>query len=100
MNTESNWQNFEIGTEVDWKGFKEKYVIGDKVEGTIIHKMPFGVFIDIGEKFLVLLEIIVMEGLYYDLYRAEKQFNVGESVQGSVAGFTEGNRQMRIIQER
>ena len=83
----------------DWEHFKKKYAPGDKVEGVIIQKRPFGVFIDIGEKFLVLLEIIVMKDLDYELYKADKQFIVGETVKGYVANLREEDLQMRITQE-
>lgn len=83
----------------EWVDFQLRYPIGKEIEGKIIKKMPFGVFIDIGEKFLVLLEIIEIEGLDYEKYTSDEQFNVGESVSGVVGGFTENNKQMRILQK-
>ena len=82
-----------------WEDFKNKYSIGSKVTGKIVHKAPFGVFLDIGEPFHALLEIIVMKNLDYDLYKSDQQFKVGEVVEGEVTDFTESNKQMRIRQK-
>ena len=84
----------------EWHKFKQKYPIGIEVEEKIIKKMPFGVFVDIGEKFLTLLEIIEMVGLNYDHYQSNQQFNVGDRVKGTVGGFTDNNKQMRMTQKK
>ena len=70
-----------------------------EVEGKIIKKMPFGVFVDIGEKFLTLLEIIEMVGLNYGHYQSNQQFNIGDRVKGTVGDFTDNPKQMRITQK-
>ncbi len=82
-----------------WEEFKNNYAIGSKVTGEIVYKAPFGVFLDIGEPFYVLLEIIVMDNLDYKLYKSDKQFKIGEIVGGEVVDFTENNKQMRIKQK-
>lgn len=83
----------------DWNQFQQNYPIGKEVEGAIIKKMPFGVFIDIGEQFLVLLELPAMQDLDYEKYQAEQQFKTGERVKGRVTDFTDHNIQMRIAQK-
>lgn len=82
-----------------WKNFKNRYKVGQTVSGKIVHKAPFGVFIDIGEDFPCLLEIIEIENLNYDQYTSEKIFRLGEKVEGKVGDFTEENKQMRITQK-
>ena len=84
----------------EWNKFKQKYPVGIEVEGKIIKKMPFGVFLDIGEKFLALLEIIEMVDLNYDHFQSNQQFNVGDKVQGTVGDYTDYNKQMRITQKK
>ena len=81
-----------------WEAFQQQYPVGTEVEGKITHKRPFGVFIDIGEPFIVLLEIPSMKDLDYPQYLDHQQFNVGETVRGTVTDFTSGN-QMRITQK-
>lgn len=85
--------------EAAWIQFKAKYSIGQKVSGKIAYKAQFGVFLDIGEEFLCLLEIISINDLNYELYESGKVYKVGELVEGTVVGFTDNNRQMRITQK-
>lgn len=56
-------------------------------------------FLDIGEDFMCLLEIIEIKDLDYDLYMADKIMKIGEIVEGKVGGFTDQNMQMRITQK-
>lgn len=83
----------------DWRSFKKKYKIGQSVSGKRIHKAQFGVFLDIGEDFLCLLEIIEMRDLNYNLYMAEEEMKIGDIVEGKVGEFTDNNRRMRITQK-
>ena len=84
--------------EEAWINFKNKFSIGQSVSGKIIHKAPYGVFLDIGEDFLCLLEIIEINDLNYELYTADQIFKAGEIVEGKVGDFTDSNKQMRITQ--
>lgn len=89
-----------MNQEEKWKGFKSKYIIGQSISGKIVEKAPFGVFIDIGEDFMCLLEIIEIKDLDYDLYVADKIMKIGEIVEGKVGDFRDHNKQMRITQKK
>ena len=64
----------------EWNRIKEKYKRSDKVHGIIIHKAPFGLFIDIKEKFPALLEIIQMRDLDYEKYKKDQIHRIGEEI--------------------
>ncbi|HAA14411.1 MAG TPA: hypothetical protein DCE41_23110 [Cytophagales bacterium] len=84
----------------EWEKFKNKYPLDTTVTGKIVHKAPFGVFLDIGEQFLALLEIIAIKDLDYRLYTEDKIFKIEEEVSGYVVGFRQENQQLAIAQKR
>lgn len=65
---------------------------GQQVEGKVITKRHFGDFIEIvpDQQFTVLLEIIEMEGLTSEIYRAGNYSPLGSTVKGEI-GFMEQN---------
>ncbi len=84
-----------------WKNFKEKHKLGSFVSGKIIHKAPFGVFINVDGYSNVLLEIIQMKELdYHSLYLTDIQFKVGDHIEAYVLGFTEDTQQVRVTQKK
>ena len=82
-----------------WEEVKKQYNLGSKLTGEIIHKAPFGVFLDFGESFHARLEIIEMDNLNYDAYQADQQYKVGEVIEGIVADYMENNQQIRITKK-
>ena len=64
-----------------WNSLKGKYQRGDRLEGIIFIKAPFGVFLDIGEAFPALLRIVDMKNLDYNAYRADSCYQLNEKVQ-------------------
>ena len=86
--------------ERNWNKFQQDYPVGKQVRGIIVRKMPFGVFVDINEPFMALLEIIEMKELEYKRYTKDLQFNVGEVIHGYVLDCAIHNQQLRITQKQ
>ena len=84
--------------EDNWNELKGKFKVGDEVEGIVVHKAPFGDFINIGVEFLALLEIIVMKDLTPEKY-SERLYNpIGSKVKAYIVSFEDSNKQIRLAQ--
>ena len=83
-------------TEEQWTAIKNKYKVGDTVEGTVMAKSPFGDWIDIGEGCLCLLEIICIKGLAPEIYRSGDYNPIGSIVTAAIVSFQDDDRQIRL----
>jgi ribosomal protein S1 len=84
----------------DWEEVKRRLPIGMPVSGTVVARRPFGAFVDIGVGFPVLLEIIEIEGLTPELYRAGNWCPEGSRVTARVMSFQDRHRQIHVSQVR
>ena len=54
----SEWNSLnKFKNKNEWNSLKERLHIGDIVNGVVVHRERFGVFVDLGEEFIGLLEI-------------------------------------------
>jgi ribosomal protein S1 len=81
-----------------WNAVKRKLKVGDEVEGVVVAKPPFGDFLDIGAGFPALLEIIDIDGLTPEKYRAGEYTPMGSRVKATIVGFADFNKQIRVSQ--
>lgn len=79
-----------------WISLKNKYKIGELVKWTIEGKTTFGCFINIGEEFPGLLQIVSIKDLNYDKFLKNKIYNVGEKIKCYVLGFRDYNFQIEL----
>ncbi|MDO7852665.1 hypothetical protein [Hymenobacter convexus] len=89
---------FKPGFGVDeWETLKQRLPIGSIITGKVVHQAPFGVFIDAGLGFMVLMRVIEFglikpNGLVFpDDYPA-----IGSVISGQFCGFNKGNRQIDV----
>jgi hypothetical protein len=82
----------------EWARRKACLVVGDEVTGTVIARVPFGVWIDIGVQFPALLEIIQIDGLTPEEYRSGQWCPIGSRVSASIVGFADKLPQIRLSQ--
>ncbi len=82
-----------------WNQLKQTLKIGQEVEGVVVHKAPFGDFIDIGMGFMALLEIIQMPELTPDKYRAGDYSPVGSKIKARICLFGDSNKQVLLTQK-
>ncbi len=82
-----------------WHDVKTRFKIGQEVEGRVVHKAPFGDFVDIGAGFPTLLEIIQMPEPPPGLSLGDVN-PVGASVKARIASFEETpEKQIRLTQK-
>jgi ribosomal protein S1 len=85
---------------VAWDEAKKRLSVGRLVTGVVVARYPFGAFVDIGVGFPVLLEIIEIEGLTPEKYRAGAWCPEGGQVTARVMGFRDCGRQIHVSQVR
>jgi hypothetical protein len=76
----------------------QRLAVGQTVTGTVVAKSPFGAWIDLGVGFPALLEILVMEGLTPERYRADDWCPLGSEVTSFVGGFRDDGHQVGLRQ--
>ena len=84
--------------EDEWQSVKLRLPIGHPVAGTVVHKSPFGAWVDPGMGFPALLEIVVIAGLTPEKYRAGDWCPIGCEISGFVCGYHDHSRQIGIRQ--
>ncbi len=85
--------------EKNWNDVKARYMTGQEVEGRVVHKAPFGDFVDIGAGFPALLEIIQMPEPPPGQSAADLN-PVGSAVKARIASFEETpDKQIRFTQK-
>src|SRR5262245_29791726 len=82
----------------EWDALKQRIAVGQTVTGTVVAKSPFGAWIDFGVGFPGLLEILVIEGLTPEQYRADNWCAPGSEVTAYVGDFRHEMRQIRLWQ--
>ncbi|MBD0256740.1 MAG: hypothetical protein ICV83_13560 [Cytophagales bacterium] len=82
----------------NWNDVKTRLKIGQEVAGRVVHKAPFGDFIDIGAGFPTLLEILQMPEPPPG--QSASDLNpVGSAVKARIAAFVEmPEKQIRLTQ--
>ena len=83
-----------------WDEAKQRLPVGTSVTGRVVARYPFGAFLDIGLGFPALLEIIEIEGLTPEAYRAGGWCPKGSEVTARVMGFRDRNHQIHVSQVR
>jgi ribosomal protein S1 len=82
-----------------WDQLKRQYERGDELSGKVVQQAPFGVFLDAGVGFLVLLEVIEFETAGGKPHAFPTDYPaLGSEVTGHLSDFTDHNRQLRITQ--
>ncbi|MHB1558360.1 MAG: hypothetical protein ACYC61_12945 [Isosphaeraceae bacterium] len=82
----------------EWESLKERLVPGLRVTGTVVARSPFGAWIDLGVGFPALLEILVMDGLTPEHYRAGDWCPIGSEITAFVSSLRDDFRQIRLLQ--
>lgn len=87
----------------DWEALKENLAVGQGVTGEVIARAPFGVWLDIGVGFPAEVDIIVIDDLTPERYRADDWCPIGSTVTAFVGGFLdnrhiEHGREVRLYQ--
>src|SRR5271154_2325977 len=84
--------------ERDWEALTQRIRVGQSVSGTVIAKAPFGAWIDLDFGFPALLEIIGIDGLTPEKYRADEWCPIGSEVSAFIAYVNDGAHQVRLSQ--
>jgi ribosomal protein S1 len=85
-----------FGSE-EWEALKQRLPVSSIITGKVVHQAPFGVFIDAGLGFPVLMRVAEFRVIkpsslaFSDDYPA-----LGEAISGQFCGFNERNRQLDI----
>lgn len=95
----SEWTSlnkFKNKNENEWNSLKNRLPTGDIVNGVVVHRERFGVFVDLGEEFIGLLEIpsmIYPEGAPRD---TDVRPEIGVILELKIIGFSDSNRQVML----
>jgi ribosomal protein S1 len=81
-----------------WDGMKERLHEGDKTTGVVIARSPFGVWIDIGVGFPVLLLIPDIQEMTAERYQADDWCPIGSSITAKIVIFNDRERRIRVSQ--
>lgn len=85
--------------EKNWNDVKARFKTGQEVEGRVVHKAPFGDFVDIGAGFPALLEITQMPAPPPGQSAADLN-PVGSTVKVRIASFEDApDKQIRLTQK-
>jgi hypothetical protein len=83
-----------------WEQAKQRFALGMPVSGVIVARYRFGAFLDIDAGFPVLLEIIEIDGLTPEKYRAGDWCPTGARMTAHIMGFRDSDRQIHASQVR
>lgn len=89
-------QKFHAETAERWTALKNRLQIGQVVEGVVQHREPFGIFVDLGEDFVGLVEVVCLPFPPGKAIDVDDYPEVGETVQARVLQFVDSNRQIRL----
>lgn len=81
-----------------WETLKMQLKRGDTLFGQVVHQTRFGVFLDGGLGFPILLEVMEFEHAKKKCAFPEDFPAKGSRVEGRLAAFDENNRQIRVTQ--
>jgi len=82
-------------SESAWPAIKARFPVGSEVTGVVIARQPFGVFADLGNGALALMERPSMP--WRPDYRRMTSPDVGAAMRGTVVDYMENNRQIRLV---
>jgi ribosomal protein S1 len=77
----------------------ENLSVGDTVTGKVICRAHFGAWVDIGNGFPALLEIIHLAGLKPSDYKAGNWCAIGSELEATILAFSGEGRQVRLTQK-
>jgi ribosomal protein S1 len=84
---------------VDWERIKSQFSAGERVNGKVVARYPFGVFLDIGVGFPALILVPDFEAAAERPYTSMDMYPaVGATVSGTLLLFEDRLRQIRLIQ--
>jgi ribosomal protein S1 len=78
-----------------WPAIKKRFPVGTEVTGVVIARQPFGVFLDLGDGALALMERPSMP--WQPGADPMASPDIGTPMSGAVVGHTENNRQVRVV---
>lgn len=83
-----------------WEAAKNRFALGSKVQGNVVAKFHFGVFVDINAGFPSLLLVVRMRGADQHPYMSMERYPaIGSAVEARVCGWTGGShRQIGLTQ--
>lgn len=87
-----------IVEECEWNSLKNRLQVGQTVSGEVVAKAAFGAWIDLEVGFPALLEIIFIDGLTPEKYRAGEWCPIGSRVSAMVRGFADDRHQVYLQQ--
>ena len=79
-----------------WHIIKKEYSEGDCITGTVVARVPFGVWLDVSLGFPALLEIIYMDGMNHEVHKEDKYFTIGSQVEAKIIGFVDSRHQIYL----
>lgn len=93
------WQSHAYDTQ--WKDVKGTLLMGTNVVGKVIATARFGVFVDLGMAFpaLILLPNL-RDARLYKPYSEDEFPPMGSSIDGTVVGFSDCEREIMLFQEK
>jgi hypothetical protein len=91
---------FEKAWNDEWDRIATEFKPGTEVTGQVVHKAPFGDFIEIGASEPALLEIVCMPALAYEQYIVGEYNPLGSTIKAWALGIpSRRTKQLRITQD-
>lgn len=86
--------------DADWDALKQRLPIGVSVNGLVVHREPFGVFVDIGVGFPALILVVRLKDADTTPYTSMDMYpTLGADVDGCIYIFDDAKRQIGITQQ-
>lgn len=92
-----SWDLITVPPADRWPATKKRFPVGSKAVGRVVARQRFGVFLDLGDDALGLMELPSLprvEGSQAPVYPER-----GAAVEGIVVGYRETNRQVSLVSE-
>lgn len=90
---------FSDGATEIWEYLKSKYKMGDTIRGAVVHQAPYGVFLDAGLGFHVLLEVPEFEHAETKRFIFPDDYpRLGTVIEANLTVFQENGRQIYVTQ--
>lgn len=94
---ENDQNTFSRETDRDWQQFEKKIKIGEQLSGTVIAAKEYGVFVDFGEPFPALVEVVNFCRSRYPLSEDDLPAS-GETMRLQVIQIVSHRRMVRCIE--
>jgi len=86
--------------DADWRNLKQRLSVGSFVKGRVVHREPFGVFLDLGVGFPALILVVrLMHADTMPYTRMDMYPVLGAEVGGRVYVFNDAARQIGVTQQ-